>query len=135
MTTIDSDKVSIAKDSNEILYFLNDLRHYKPLFPADRISDWEADEKHLYFKIQGGYAIDLYLSEESTAEQTILKSGEKSPIEFELRPMIEDKGEHRECYFHFEGDINPMLKLMVMKPLTNLFNYMSKQLGVVMQES
>jgi hypothetical protein len=31
-------------------------------------------------------------------------------------------------YINFEGEVNPFLKMMVQKPLSNLFNYMSNKM-------
>lgn len=135
MTTIESNKVDIPCEPNQVLYFLHDLRHYKQLFPADRITDWEADEKHLSFKIQGTTTIDLHLQESENPTQIVLTSGKKSPIDFTLKPVIEERTDGCRCYFLFEGEINPMLKLMVMKPLTNLFNFMASKLEKAITET
>jgi hypothetical protein len=56
-------------------------------------------------------------------------SGAKTPFPFSLTLRIQAIDENT-CtgYLHFDGQVNTFLKMMVEKPLTNLFNYMSEKL-------
>jgi hypothetical protein len=57
-----------------------------------------------------------------------LKSGEKSPFPFNLTIHIDTVGDKANGHIVFDGEVNMFLKMMVEKPLTNLFNYMSNKL-------
>ena len=57
-----------------------------------------------------------------------MRSGEKSPFPFKLTLHLEARDGTTEGYIAFDGEVNVFLKMMVEKPLTNLFNYMSEKL-------
>ena len=65
----------------------------------------------------------------ATDIEIFLKSGKKSPFPFKLTLFNTLKDEGIEGYIHFDGEVNMFLKMMVEKPLTNLFNLMSKKLS------
>lgn len=134
MTTIETEKHIINKPAAEVFEFLSDCRNYEQLFPADRISNWEADRQHFTFRIQGTATIDLSIEESNYPNRLQLQSGEKAPFDFTLQFYIDDIDEATEAFLVFEGDINPMLRAMIQKPLTNLFEYMGKRLKEVMAE-
>lgn len=128
MMTIDSDKVSVNATPEVIYSFLSDARNINDLLPQDNIKEFQATEKECSFKVQGGITITL-VQEELISNSTIkMKSGEKSPFPFHLTIHISELNDGSEGFLAFNGDVNPFLKMMVQKPLTNLFNYMSKRM-------
>lgn len=128
MTTIESEHKTINAGEETIYTFLTDMRNIKQLLPQDKISEWKADENSCSFKIQKAALIPLEL-EKSEAHNTIhYKSGEKAPFPFTLVVTIEQKDGQSEAHLTFNGEINAFLKMMVVKPLTNLFNYMANRL-------
>jgi carbon monoxide dehydrogenase subunit G len=126
--TIDSDKVTVNATSEEIFNFLADAKNINELLPQDNIKDFESTATSCSFKVQGGITITLEQKELIPFSAIKMKSGEKSPFPFDLTIHISEQGAGSEGYIAFEGDVNPFLKMMVQKPLTNLFNYMSKRM-------
>ena len=58
-----------------------------------------------------------------------LDSFGKTPIKFSLNIYIAEKtSTSSEAYLAFDGDVNPFMKLMLGKPLTEFFNYLIHQL-------
>ncbi len=109
--------------------FLNDCQNILHLLPQDQISDWKAEKDACSFKVQGGIIITLIKDENSSNQSIIkLKSGEKSPFPFQLTINLEDQSDLTKGYIVFEGDVNVFLKLMIERPLTNLFNTMTENL-------
>ncbi len=108
--------------------FVKDPRNLIELLPQDSISDWSADETQCSFKVQGGVIITLVANGDNGSDEVYLKSGAKSPFEFNLTIHLNDKGEQTQGYIEFDGKVNMFLKMMVEKPLSNLFNYMSEKL-------
>lgn len=125
---IDSTKVTVNAAAQTVFDFLINTEHLYHLMPQDKISDWKADEKSCSFKVQGGITISLVQIETFSPEKIILKSGEKSPFPFTLTVHLTASGDSTEGYIAFDGDVNMFLKMMVEKPLTALFNYMSVKL-------
>jgi carbon monoxide dehydrogenase subunit G len=125
---IDSTKVTANAPAQTVFDFLINTENLYHLMPQDKISDWKADEKSCSFKVQGGITISLVQIETLSPEKIILKSGEKSPFPFTLTVHLTALGDTTAGYIAFDGDVNMFLKMMVEKPLTALFNYMSTKL-------
>jgi len=128
---ITSQKVEVSSDTSSIYRFLEDANNIVHLLPADNISDFQSDTSQCSFKVQGGIVITLIENGGNFPGKLFLKSGEKSPFPFTLTVHIESVSEtHSQAFIVFDGEVNMFLKMMVEKPLTNLFNYMSEKLRV-----
>ncbi len=125
--TLDSEKVIVNASKPEIIDFLKDANNLIHLLPQDNISDFKSDETQCSFKVQGGIIISL-IENGFEEDKLFLKSGEKSPFPFDLTINLTELEAGTEGFIHFDGKVNAFLKMMVEKPLRNLFNYMSKKL-------
>ncbi|MBI3133143.1 MAG: hypothetical protein HYZ14_00565 [Bacteroidetes bacterium] len=130
-TIIESDKVKINKSSKVVFDYLCDFNNIVHLLPQDKISDWRSDNDQCSFKIQNAAIIPLVKKEVHPEHKIDIVSGEKAPFPFTLIVHIKEVESGCECHLHFNGEINAFLKMMVMKPLTNLFNYMADRLQKV----
>ncbi len=131
---IKSKEVSVKKDQKVVFNYLCDLNNFKELLPQDKISNWESKEDYCSFKVQNTATIDIQFKEAKEFNLIHLVSGDKSPFPFTLDIHLEEKEDGTFGYQLFDGKVNPFLKLMVEKPLTNLFNYIADRLVVVMNE-
>ncbi len=124
MTKIESVKGELNTSKSNVYDLLSDLNNLKEFLPADKISDWESDGKTCSFKVMGNYTIGLELDESSTVDHIKLNSSAKSPFPFTLNiHNSELGGEKTEAQIICEAELNMMLKMMVQKPLKNLFDY------------
>lgn len=126
---IKSETVAVNASDAVIYGFISNLGNLVQLLPQDRISEWQATETNCSFKIQGAATIDMVFREGHANSLLILDSGAKSPFPFELRVHILATDESK-CsgFLEFDGKVNAFLKMMVEKPLTNLFNHMAQKL-------
>lgn len=127
-TRIESDKVIVNASNAEVFDYLNDFNNIKDLLPQDKISDWKATKDDCSFKIQNAATIPLVKEKVEINKKIHVVSGEGAPFPFTLDIYIDEKDGKTEAYLIFEGEINAFLKMMVVKPLTNLFNYMAHKL-------
>lgn len=134
-TKIESNHVEINQSAQFVFDFVNDFNNIKQLLPQDKISDWKSDFDSCSFKIQNAAIIAL-VKDNVVAPTTInIVSGEKAPFPFTLVIKFKKLDENKtEAYLNFDGDINAFLKMMVVKPLTSLFNYMADELKVVCEK-
>ncbi|MFT5859015.1 MAG: carbon monoxide dehydrogenase subunit G [Flavobacteriaceae bacterium] len=126
--TLDSNKVLVAAPQAEIVEFLKDANNLYLILPQDSISDFKATKEDCSFKVQGGITISLIHDGNDGLDKLYMKSGEKSPFPFRLTIQTTVEGTGTEGFIHFDGEVNMFLKMMVEKPLSNLFNYMTKKL-------
>ncbi len=128
---IESKKVIVPADVNEVFAYVEDLNNFKSLLPLDRISDWDSNNDFCTFKVQGTATIDLHVEEKNGPNNLVLKSGEKSPFPFTLEIFLNQVEGGTEAYQKVNASVNPFLKMMVEKPLTNLFDFIADRLTAV----
>lgn len=133
-TIIESEKVIVAKSSKVVFDYLCDFNNIVNLLPQDKISDWRSDKDQCSFKIQNAAIIPLVKKDVHPDHQIDIVSGDKAPFPFTLTVHIKEAANGCKCQMIFNGEINAFLKMMVMKPLTNLFNYMAERLQKVHAE-
>jgi hypothetical protein len=122
-----SNEVSVKATKEDIIKFLFNSENLWLILPQDKISDFKATKESCSFKVQGGITISLVQNGHED-NKLFLKSGEKSPFPFNLTIHLVENGPETDGYIYFDGEVNAFLKMMVEKPLTALFNYMSEKL-------
>ena len=125
---IKGDTVIVTAERSEIIDFLRDSNNIIHLLPKDKISDYTSSNEMCAFKVQGGVIISLHQDGVEGQDVLYMKSGEKSPFPFRLSIVMNTVTEGTEGYIQFDGEANTLLKLMVERPLTSLFNFMSEKL-------
>lgn len=128
MTVIESNKVLVNANTNTIYTHLMDLNNFIEFLPQDKISDWKSNETSCSFKVAGGYNIGLEFQESKEPSNIILKSDESAPFKFTLDIGLNDQGDKTEAGLVCNAELNPFLKMMVEKPLRNLFDYIAHKL-------
>lgn len=128
MTTIESKRVEIAKPAKELYTFLQDMNNFEQLLPLGRISEWTSDGVSCSFKVQGAATIGLKLDGGNEYELLKLKATERSPFPFTLDAHLDEKNGVTTAWMEFNGDINPFIKMMVEKPLKNLFDHIADRM-------
>ena len=128
MTKIESKEVRVSAPISKCYNFLLDLNNYELLLPKDKVSHWESTEKECSFKIQHTYKLSLIYKSSTPESSVLVVSGPDSPFKFELNINLEEIEGQTKAQLVCNADINPFLKMMVQKPLNNLFDYMAERL-------
>jgi hypothetical protein len=131
MTTIESKHVEIGKDAQTLYDFLQDMNNFQQLLPQDRISDWKSDGRSCSFKVQGAATIGLELDGGTPPHHLRLKATDRSPFPFTLNVHLKEGPNGTEAWQQFEGDINPFVRMMVEKPLKNLFDHIADRVKAI----
>lgn len=124
---IQSTTVVVDSSKSEIITFLSNAENLWLILPQEKITDFKANQSECSFKVQGGIIISL-AENGHDSNNLFLKSGEKTPFPFTLTVFLEEQNGKTQGYLLFDGEVKPFLKLLVEKPLTALFNYMSEKL-------
>lgn len=128
-----SNEVIVNASPETIREFLMNMENTIHLLPKDKISDFKADTNQCSFKVQGGVTISLIQDGHKSNDEIYMKSGAGSPFPFKLTVHLNAIDNSTSGYIHFDGEVNMFLKMMVEKPLSALFNYMSEQLKAYYQ--
>ncbi|MBK6882796.1 MAG: hypothetical protein IPH05_07615 [Flavobacteriales bacterium] len=131
MTTIESKHVVIGKAAQDLYTFLQDMNNFQQLLPQDRISEWKSDGSSCSFKVQGAATIGLQLDGGTEPNLVKMKATERSPFPFSLEVHLNEQDGTTEAWQVFNGDINPFIKMMVEKPLKNLFDHIADKMKAV----
>ena len=128
MLEIKSKKVLLNGEIKDYFNFLNDLNNYQLLFPKEKISDWKSDFDFCSFKVQNVYTLEMI--KVSTENKLInLKSGDSSPFKFTIKiTLLKEENHNCSAQIFCEANLNAGLKMMVGKPLNELFNFMASQI-------
>ena len=130
---IDSNKSIVNAPIQEVYKFLTNSENLGQLLPKNEVKDFKGTEKDCSFKVQGGITISLVQSDLTENKEIHMVSGEKSPFPFKLTVILSDLEGKTEGHIAFDGEVNAFLKMMVKKPLTNLFNHMTGELKEVFE--
>lgn len=120
----------IVNATPETVYnFLVDINNFKELFPEDKIENWDSTQEYCTFRIKGMTDIGLKRVASTPNKLIYFDSYGKVPFIFTLNIFLEEKENNTtEASLKFDGEVNPFIKMMVEKPLTNFFNMLSDKL-------
>ena len=109
-----------------------DMNNFEQLFPQDKVDNWESTEENCTMKIKSMGSLGLKRVASTANSLIYLDSFGKTPFKFTLNIfLLEKESDSCEVHIEFEGDINPFMKMMVEKPLTEFFNSLVKRLAKI----
>ncbi|WP_196885126.1 SRPBCC family protein [Aureivirga sp. CE67] len=109
-------KITAQKSQEEIFNFLTDLKNFEQLMP-ENIEKFEVDGDSFLFCLKGMPEIRLVLNEQTPNEKIVLGAA-SSKLSFSLIGAIESvDANSSDVQLFFKGDFNPMMAMMVKKPL------------------
>lgn len=129
---IETNHQLINANQEEVYNFLIDMNNFEQLFPQDKIDNWESSEETCTMKIKSMGSLGLKRVASNSNSLIYLDSHGKTPFKFTLNIFLSEK-ENNRCEVHliFDGDINPFMKMMIEKPLTEFFNSLVKKLAKI----
>jgi carbon monoxide dehydrogenase subunit G len=125
---LESTKVNVAKSNKEVFEFLTDLKNFEQLMP-ENTQKFEVDGDSFLFGLKGMPEIRLVLKEK-TAHSNITLGAASSKLPFTLSAEITEISES-ECQtqLFFNGDFNPMMAMMVKKPLGKFIEVLAENIS------
>lgn len=122
MTTIETHHELSSNSQEKLFNFLSDLNNFEQLMPEGKVEKWSSSTEECEFTIKGMARIGLRKESVDPIQLIKITSFGKVPFKFDLDIHLEAKDDKTDVYMIFNGDINPFMKMMVEKPLTNFFN-------------
>lgn len=127
--TLNSILNELKLSDQNLFYKLTDINNYEKIMP-ENISKFEIiDSNTLIFSLKGMPEIKLVFGEKISPSLITLNSSE-SKINFSLTAHI-NKIDQSNCNFslEFNGDLNPMIQMMVKTPLQSFINDLSNNIS------
>jgi len=127
--TLNSTSNELKLSDQNLFYKLTDINNYEKIMP-ENISKFEIiDSNTLIFSLKGMPEIKLIFGEKISPSLITLNSSE-SKINFSLTAHI-NKIDESNCSFslEFNGDLNPMIQMMVKTPLQSFINDLSNNIS------
>ena len=124
---LESSIATVAKPIEDVFEQLTLASTYELLMPEEA-SFRIKDEKHFSFKLGGMPVIPLKL-ERQTPNTQIVMAADGGSVPFELHANLEAIDGKTKIQLVFEGNINPMMQMMVKKPLTQFLEALIANAG------
>jgi carbon monoxide dehydrogenase subunit G len=127
MTRIDSEKITMKKSAQEVYSFLSDFNNFEKLMP-EQVVDWKSTTDECTFTIKGMATLGMKIIEKKPNSLIKVEKSGSAPFDFFLYCLIEEKQNESIVQLAFDADLNPMMKMMAVKPLTNFLNILVNKL-------
>jgi carbon monoxide dehydrogenase subunit G len=123
MTRIESQTATLQKPPSEVFAFLSDFNNFQKLMP-EQVTDWVSDTDTCSFNIKGMASLGMAIESKTPDSEIRIKRNGKAPFDFFLICKIGNGAgpDQSTLQLLFDADLNPMLKMMAEKPLTNFLN-------------
>lgn len=131
MTRIESNKNEVNKSPEEVFSFLSDFNNFKSLMPP-QVVDWQSTPDECSFTIKGMATLGMKMIEKNPSSLIKITSNGKVPFNFFLSCHIENTGNGSQVQLAFDAELNAMMKMMAVKPLTNFLNLLNDKLKELM---
>jgi len=124
-TVIESPVITIKQSVDELIAHYGKPSSFKELMPTEVVK-FEANAESFLFALKGMPEVRLKV-EEISKEQVMLKSS-SDKLPFYLRVKFRSEDSITKAQIHFEGEFNPMLKMMIQRPLQNFVNHLAENM-------
>jgi len=124
---IESPFVKISKTPAEFFALMSDLKNMKLVMP-ESVERFTADDNTFVFGLKGMPDVRLLVDE--VREPDLLKfTAASSKLDFTLSTILETREDGTYVKYLFDGNFNPMMKMMVERPLTRFIEDLSQSTG------
>ncbi len=124
---IDGNNITVQKSPKELFEFLTKLENFRQLMP-ENTEKFEVEGESFVFGLKGMPEIRLVMKEKTEFSNVTLGAA-SSKLPFTLAANIEEVSENESnVQLKFESSFNPMMAMMVKKPLTKFIETLTDNL-------
>ena len=127
MSKLESDKVLLQKPASEVYAYVSNLNNFGKLMPS-QVVNYTSTENECTFTIQGMATLNLRFEGNALDKAIHLVPVGKAPFDFILSCLLNDSAQGCEAQMVMDADLNPFMKMMAEKPLTNFLNLLASKL-------
>lgn len=128
---LESPKVTVSKSPQELYDFLTDVGNFEKLMP-ENISKFEVLEAGKFlFALKGMPEIILKLKDSVPPNKVVLgAASDKLPFTL-IADIKELETEKSEAQLTFEGKFNPMMSMMIKKPINKFLKTLTEKMSTL----
>lgn len=108
--------------------FMGDFNNFKHLLPEDKIENFECTADQCSFGIKGLVPLTIKIKERLPKNKITFETSGLAKFVFTLHIHFHSQNQ---ASVQLEGDMNPFIKIMAEKPLTELVNTMASKLSAL----
>lgn len=124
---IEGNLVTVDKSAEELFNHFTELQNFEGLMPQNT-EKFQVDGDSFLFGLKGMPEIRLVLKEK-TPNTTVILGAASSKLPFTLVASIKEiEANKSEVQLTFNGDFNPMMAMMVKKPLNNFIGALTENI-------
>lgn len=116
-----------TQSSTDTLYdYMGDFNNFKHLLPDDKIENFQCTSDQCSFGIKGLMPLTIKIKERLPKSRITFETSGLAKFVFTLHIHLL---EGQKTNIQMEGDMNPFIKVMAEKPLSDLINTMASKLA------
>lgn len=123
-----SETHSTKSATDELFDFMGDFNNFKHLLPDDKIENFECTNNQCSFGIKGLMPLTIKIKDKKPKSQITFETSGLTKFVFTLHIHLLP---NQTTNVQLEGDMNPFIKAMAEKPLSNLINTMATKLAAL----
>ena len=123
-----------ALPAEKIYSILADFKQLEALLPQGKISNWQTDGDTCRFKADGVGELGLSISKKEPFSLVQYTGHGKVPFDFHLRIHMSPTDEGTDLSLSADARLNPMLKMMVAKPIQKFLEMLNNAISDYKQE-
>lgn len=125
---LESPKVTVSKTPEEVFEFLTKVENFEHIMPESKEKFETLAADKFLFQLKGMPELVLKQKEQVAPSKVVLgAASEKLP--FTLTASISEAAGKAETQLVFDGDFNPMMAMMIKKPIQNFINALAENLS------
>lgn len=125
---LESPKVVTSKSPEEVFEFLTKVENFEQIMPESKEKFETLAADKFLFQLKGMPELILK-QKEQVSPSTVILGAASDKLPFTLTANISDSNGKAETQLVFDGDFNPMMSMMIKKPIQNFINALAENLS------
>jgi len=122
MTRLEGNTITVAKNAESVFDFFSDMQNIGRIMP-EQVEQFVSEGDTCRFTIKGMASLGLQYEEKTAPTRVVMSDHGKSPFALKLTCTITPiENEQCSVQLTMDADLNPFLKMVAEKPLTNFLN-------------
>jgi hypothetical protein len=120
---------TVSGNAKEVFNFVTDLRNFERFAPSGTINNWKAEKDNCSFGVSMIGTVTVRLAEKNEFVKVVYSGDALKKNDFILTLDIYDHaGEPAGVKVNLYADLNPIMKMMVVKPIEQFLGLLIKEM-------